>query len=176
AAGEATGVGGAALAVSEGRLSAFAVAGAQGRPVAAAAVRREQSRIRRQRRFATAMHRACPVPAAWPGWLDDATLVCRCEEVTYADLRDAHTALGATDARTLKMLARPGMGWCQGRVCGFATAGIAACLGGRPATAGDLRPLAGRTPAFPLPLGELSAPAEEPGTDRTPTTDAGHGG
>jgi len=87
--------------------------------------------------------------------------VCRCEEVTYGDLRHTHADLGATDARTLKMLARPGMGWCQGRICGYATAGIAACLGGRRATADDLRPLSGRTPAVPVRLGELAAVTEE---------------
>ena len=74
-----------------------------------------------------------------------------------SDLRRAHDDLGAIDARTLKMLARPGMGWCQGRICGYATAGIAACLGGRDATADDLRPLSGRTPAVPVRLGELAA-------------------
>lgn len=179
-AGEATGVGGAALSVSEGRLSALALAdslgharggsgsGAAAGSVAAAAaavgdapeIRRLQARVRRARRFAAAMHRTYPVPAAWPRSLTDSTVVCRCEEVTYGDLRRAHDDLGATDARTLKMLARPGMGWCQGRICGYATAGIAACLSGRPATAEDLRPLAGRTPAVPVRLGELADLAE----------------
>lgn len=177
-AGEATGVGGAALSVSEGRLSALALAAslghghsgtttgsgtAAGSDKAAgtpAGIRRVQGRIRRARRFATAMHRTYPVPAAWPRWLPDSTVVCRCEEVTYGDLRHAHDDLGATDARTLKMLARPGMGWCQGRICGYASAGIAACLAGRAVTADDLRPLSGRTPAAPVRLGELAAVAE----------------
>jgi D-hydroxyproline dehydrogenase subunit alpha len=193
-AGEATGVGGAALSVSEGRLSALALAASLGHPRAGsggnasadvastavsdaagvpAGIRREQARIRRGRRFAAAMHRTYPVPAAWPQWLPDATVVCRCEEVTYGDLRHAHADLGATDARTLKMLARPGMGWCQGRICGYATAGIAACLGGREATADDLRPLSGRTPAVPVRLGELAAVAETVTADQAggrPTT------
>ncbi|MFF1488819.1 NAD(P)/FAD-dependent oxidoreductase [Streptomyces sp. NPDC058319] len=178
-AGEATGVGGAALSVSEGRLSALALAASlgRGRPGAtagsgrtpgpagaaghAAGIRRVQGRIRRARRFAAAMHRTYPVPAGWPRWLPDSTVVCRCEEVTYGELRHAHDDLGATDARTLKMLARPGMGWCQGRICGYATADIAACLGGRTATADDLCPLSGRTPAVPVRLGELAALAED---------------
>lgn len=171
-AGEATGVGGAALSVSEGRLSALALAaslghaGAASGPAAASTagalvgIRRTRARIRRARRFAAAMHRTYPVPAAWPRWLPDATVVCRCEEVTYGDLRHVHADLGATDARTLKMLARPGMGWCQGRICGYATAGIAACLEGRRVTADDLRPLSGRTPATPVPLGELACLAD----------------
>lgn len=112
------------------------------------------------------MHRTYPVPAAWPQWLRDSTVVCRCEEVTYGELRHAVADLGATDAHTLKMLARPGMGWCQGRICGYATAGIAACPSGHPPTADDLRPLSGRTPAFPVPLGELAALAECATPDR----------
>jgi thioredoxin reductase len=197
-AGEATGVGGAALSVSEGRLSALALAASLGRGPAGAApgtgtdatgrdagtgagpgeaqapagaggaaeIRRLQGRIRRARRFAAAMHRTYPVPASWPRELPDSTVVCRCEEVTYGDLRHAHDDLGATDPRTLKMLARPGMGWCQGRICGYATAGIAACLGGRTATAADLRPLSGRTPAVPVRLGELAALAGDPAAPR----------
>jgi D-hydroxyproline dehydrogenase subunit alpha len=183
-AGEATGVGGAALAVAEGRLSALALAddlgprppvrqgaaadGALFADAAAtpdglrAAIRREQARVRRGRRFAAAMHRAYPVPAAWAEDLPDTTLVCRCEEVTCGDLRRAHTDLGATDPRTLKMLTRPGMGWCQGRICGFATAGISACLNGRPLAADDLRPLSGRTPAVPVTLAEVAAAGEDP--------------
>jgi NADP-dependent aldehyde dehydrogenase len=58
------------------------------------------------------------------------------------------------------------MGWCQGRICGYATAGIAACLGGRTATAADLRPLSGRTPAVPVRLGELAALAGDPAAPR----------
>ncbi|MCK2218806.1 FAD-dependent oxidoreductase [Actinomadura sp. ATCC 31491] len=160
-AGEATGVGGAALAVQEGRLSALGVARALGRPADPAHVVRLRAAIVRGRRFAAAMHRTYPVPRAWTGWLRDSTLVCRCEEVSYGELRAAHDELGAADPRTLKMLARPGMGWCQGRVCGFATAGIAACLAGRDATADDLRPMATRPLAAPVTLGELAALADE---------------
>jgi NAD(P)H-nitrite reductase large subunit len=157
-AGEATGVGGAALAVAEGRLAALALAA----PENAAAIRRLRARVRRARRFAAAMHRAYPVPAAWPQWLADDTVVCRCEEVRYGELRAAHEELGAADARTLKMLARPGMGWCQGRMCGFATAGLAACQQGRPVTESDLRALSTRTPAFPVPLSTLAALSDPP--------------
>ncbi|MBN6053119.1 FAD-dependent oxidoreductase [Nonomuraea sp. RK-328] len=156
-AGEATGVGGAVLATQEGRLSALALARSLGRPVAPGLIGRLRGAIGRGRRFAAAMHRTYPVPSAWTEWLEERTLVCRCEEVSYGDLRRAHDDLGADDPRTLKMLARPGMGWCQGRVCGFATAGIAACMNGRETTAEDLRPLSTRSLAAPVPLGELAA-------------------
>jgi len=64
---------------------------------------------------------------------------------------------GATDARTVKLLARPGMGWCQGRVCGYATARLTARLCGRPLTANDLQAFAERPLAVPLPLRTLAA-------------------
>ncbi|MEU8301355.1 NAD(P)/FAD-dependent oxidoreductase [Micromonospora sp. NPDC048909] len=160
-AGEATGVGGATLAVHEGRLSALALAAALGHPADPAVTRRLRGAVRRGRRFAAAMQRTYPVPGAWPQWLSETTLVCRCEEVSYGDLRRAYHDLGAEDARTLKMLARPGMGWCQGRVCGFATAAIAAQLSGRATTADDLRALATRSLAVPVPLGELADLADD---------------
>jgi thioredoxin reductase len=162
-AGEATGVGGAALAVAEGRLSAIVLSASLRRPAEAsreatvAVIRRSQRAIRRGRKFAAAMHRAYPVPGVWTEWLSESTPVCRCEEVSYGDLLRAHHDLGAEDPRTLKMLARPGMGWCQGRICGFASAEIAACLSRRETTAEDLRPLSTRSRAFPVTLGELAA-------------------
>lgn len=172
-AGEATGVGGAVLARQEGRLSALALARTLGRRADPALMGRLRRSIARGRRFAAAMHRTYPVPRAWTSWLRDETLVCRCEEVSYGDLRRAHDDLGADDPRTLKMLARPGMGWCQGRVCGFATAGVAACLSRRESTAGDLRPLSTRSLAAPVSLGELAALADEDpdGPDETPDED-----
>ena len=94
------------------------------------------------------------MPSGWPGWLDDDTTVCRCEEVTAGDIRHARDDLGADDQRTVKLLARPGMGWCQGRVCGYATACLAA--GGRSLDAADLRPLAGRPLCAPVSLGDLA--------------------
>ncbi|MBO3745418.1 FAD-dependent oxidoreductase [Streptosporangiaceae bacterium NEAU-GS5] len=148
-AGEATGVGGAALALAEGRLAALTLAGS-------GKTARLRRAVRRGRRFAAAMRRACPVPAEWTAWLTESTVVCRCEEVPYGELRRACHDLGADDARAVKMLARPGMGWCQGRMCGFATAAIAARLNGRVATADDLRAFAARVPAFPVALEDLA--------------------
>jgi NADP-dependent aldehyde dehydrogenase len=153
-AGEATGVGGARLAVREGALAALTAVEDAGLPPAPRRVNRLRRAIRRGRAFARAMHRAHPVPPGWSEWLDDDTTVCRCEEVTAGDIRYAHDELGADDQRTVKLLARPGMGWCQGRVCGFATATLAA--GDRELGAADLRPLAGRPLCAPVSLGDLA--------------------
>ena len=74
--------------------------------------------------------------------------------MTAGDIRRAREDLGADDQRTVKLLARPGMGWCQGRVCGYATACLAA--GDRALDAADLRPLATRPLCAPVSLGDLA--------------------
>ena len=158
AAGEVTGVGGALLAVAEGELAGAAAA----RVVATepALSRRELAALRRRgarlREFAEAMHGAHTVPAGWTAWLEETTIVCRCEDVTYGRIVQAVTDLGASDARTVKLLARPGMGWCQGRVCGFATANVTAMLCGRAVRPADLAAFAHRPLAAPVPLGDLA--------------------
>lgn len=155
-AGEATGVGGAKLAVLEGELAAMVVAVDRGRTVLAGRTVRLQRAIRRSRAFARAMHLSHPVPRHWAEWLTADTTVCRCEEVSYGQICHARDVLGAHDARTVKLVARPGMGWCQGRVCGFATAQLAAADSGRDLTAADLRPMAKRPLCGLISLGELA--------------------
>ncbi|MGV9297289.1 FAD-dependent oxidoreductase [Amycolatopsis sp. NPDC003676] len=153
-AGEATGVGGALLALAEGELAGLAVAMDQGRSVDHRRAGRLQRQVRRGRAFAAAMHRAHPLPAGWQDWLEPDTTVCRCEEVTVQDIRDA-CPLGAVDARTAKLLARPGMGWCQGRVCGFTSAKLAKGKGKR-LTVNDLAPMSKRSIAMPVSLERLA--------------------
>jgi thioredoxin reductase len=160
AAGELTGVGGATLSLTEGELAGSAAAGPSVFSVRErAALRRRRARLRA---FATTMHAAHSVPAGWATWLDERTLVCRCEEVPYAEVAAAVTDLGASDARTVKLLARPGMGWCQGRVCGYATADLTARLCGREVTRDDVLAFATRPLATPILLGDLATAAPEP--------------
>ncbi|MFG2621984.1 NAD(P)/FAD-dependent oxidoreductase [Streptomyces sp. NPDC048507] len=167
-AGETGGVGGAQLALTEGEIAAYAVA-AQAvaayapaarppatAPVPAALIRRRA----RLRAFAAAMAAAHRPGAGWTDWLSDATPACRCEEVPAGRIREAVDALGARDARTVKLLTRAGMGWCQGRMCGPA---VAALAGEEPAP--DRRPL-----SCPVPLSHLAAlpPDPVPGSGELP--------
>lgn len=157
-AGEVCGVGGAALALTEGEICGRAAAAWLGY-----AVDRIDDRLIRRRRahraFARAMHRAHPVPDGWRTWLDPTTVVCRCEEVTVAEVIEAVDRLGATDARTVKLLSRAGMGWCQGRMCGHAIGCLSSVATGLPA---DPRQLAERPVATPVPLGVLAADDGDP--------------
>ncbi|MEV7185213.1 NAD(P)/FAD-dependent oxidoreductase [Kitasatospora sp. NPDC093102] len=140
-AGETNGVGGADLALAEGELAAHAVAGARPR----AALLRRRARLRAFADLMAAAHRPGP---GWTGWLRPDTDVCRCEEVPVAAIREAVDELGAGDPRTVKLLTRAGMGWCQGRMCGPAVA----CLAGSGEPGPDRRPL-----GCPVPLSQLAA-------------------
>jgi NADPH-dependent 2,4-dienoyl-CoA reductase/sulfur reductase-like enzyme len=165
-AGEVCGVGGAALALVEGRIAGLhAAAAVTGRPVAPDALRPLHRRRARLRAFADLLPRAFPVRPGWRTWLAEDTLVCRCEEVPASAVRASVTALGATDARAAKLFARSGMGLCQGRVCGYATAALVAEACGRDVAADDLHAIARRPTAWPITLGVLAA---GDGTDRGP--------
>jgi hypothetical protein len=102
------------------------------------------------------MHAAHPVPGGLLDRLPDDVLVCRCEEVPAGAVRAAVTELAATDARTVKLLTRTGMGWCQGRICGAATAGLTAAACGRAVGEADLRATAERPLAAPGTLRSLA--------------------
>ncbi|MGI5256184.1 NAD(P)/FAD-dependent oxidoreductase [Streptomyces angustmyceticus] len=147
AAGEAGGVGGAELAFVEGEAAAHGIA----RRAVPDALRRRRDRLRRFARTMAAAHAPRP---GWTGWLREDTEVCRCEEVTAGRIREAVAGLGARDTRTVKLLTRAGMGWCQGRMCGPAVARLA----GEAGPPADRRPL-----ACPVVLGELAELAEEQG-------------
>lgn len=157
-AGEACGVGGARLSVVEGELAGLHAAYTTGGP---APDRQRLARLLKQRAaqrsFAAAMHQAFPVPDGWQTWLEPDTVVCRCEEVTAARIRAAVDDLGAVDPRAVKLYARPGMGLCQGRVCGYATACLVAAANRRKPSADDLLGMAARPVAQPLTLGALAA-------------------
>ena len=106
---------------------------------------------------ANAMHLAHPVPAGWQQQLRDDTIVCRCEEVPAGALRESRESMAGEDLRTQKGQNRAGMGWCQGRVCGFA---VSCMSGGADPLSNEvetsLAQSAKRPVAQPLPLGALA--------------------
>ncbi|MFJ6480485.1 NAD(P)/FAD-dependent oxidoreductase [Streptomyces sp. NPDC091682] len=138
-AGETGGIGGAQLALTEGELAAHSIAGA----LPGSRLTRGRARLRA---FADVMAAAHRPGEGWTGWLRDDAVVCRCEEVSAGRIREAVGDLGARDARSVKLLTRAGMGWCQGRMCGPA---VAALAGEEPVP--DRRPL-----SCPVPLRHLA--------------------
>lgn len=109
-AGEATGIGGADLALVEGRIAALSALGL------AIPARLRLARYRLQK-FATALQVSYPVGNGWQGWIALESKICRCEEVSLGEICASVSELSANDARTSKLFTRAGMGMCQGRIC-----------------------------------------------------------
>jgi NADPH-dependent 2,4-dienoyl-CoA reductase/sulfur reductase-like enzyme len=154
-AGDSGGIGGARAAALSGRLAAMEAARALGRltpeqrDAEAGRTRLERDRQLAPRAFLDALFPPRPAAA-----IDDATLLCRCEEVSAGRVRQAVT-LGCLGANQTKAFTRAGMGPCQGRVCGPSVhAVIAASRGVDPA---GVDPFRTRFPTKPLTLGELAA-------------------
>ena len=82
------------------------------------------------------------------------TIVCRCEEVTAAQMLEA-IDMGAAGPNQLKAFLRCGMGPCQGRLCGLTvTELIAVARGTTPDEVGYYRL---RPPVKPITLAELAS-------------------
>lgn len=149
AVGDGAGIHGALPAALAGRIAGRAAAMDCGRAVRG--LRRLQHAHRRATRFADAVSR---LNRFRPGMLDAMpaeTVVCRCEDVTRAEI-EAAVAAGARELNQLKSFTRCGMGPCQGRSCGEAAAELLAQHVGSRVAAGrwTMRP-----PLHPVPLEAL---------------------
>ncbi|GAA2042918.1 FAD/NAD(P)-binding oxidoreductase [Agromyces tropicus] len=153
AAGEITGIGGVDLALAEGAIAGAAAAGAE---PDRAAVRRRAAFTG----FAARIPAAHGIRPGWRDWLDDDTLVCRCEEVGVGRLRATAAETDGAGLRSLKLTTRAGLGACQGRVCGRTVEELLLDASGAdrfPDLAGtDRRPI-----AVPQRLGDLAAIVRE---------------
>jgi len=151
--GDGAGVSGAAAAAVSGRIAAIGVVHALGRidaatrDTAAAPLRAVVARHRAARRFLDALYR--PRSAH----LDDATIVCRCEEVTAGAIRDA-ARLGCLGCNQLKAFTRCGMGPCQGRMCAVTAAEVLAAARNVPVR--EIEPYRTRFPTKPVTVGEVA--------------------
>ena len=108
--GELTGIGGMDKALVEGEIAGLAAAG---RP-ASHLLRKRAA----QMHFAERLDVTFALRPELRALAEGATLVCRCEDVPHAALRDMR------NWREAKLHTRCGMGACQGRICGPATAAI----------------------------------------------------
>jgi hypothetical protein len=107
-AGEATGIGGLELSLVEGEIAGLAASG-----------KSEVARLlfpgrEKHRKFAELLNQTFALREELKELAAPETIVCRCEDVTFARLR-AHSSW-----RAAKLQTRCGMGPCQGRVCGGA--------------------------------------------------------
>jgi NADPH-dependent 2,4-dienoyl-CoA reductase/sulfur reductase-like enzyme len=129
-AGEPTGIAGLEAARLQGRIAGLACAGRKSLWL--------QKRAAVERGFGAGLEKAFVLRMELKLLAEPQTIVCRCEDVTLAQLAER---TGWTDA---KLQTRCGMGPCQGRICGPA---VETLLGWRPCSV--------RPPIFPVPLGAL---------------------
>jgi bacterioferritin-associated ferredoxin len=87
---------------------------------------------------------------------DDGLIICRCEHVTVARLREALLACDAHGVNSLKKQTRAGMGACQGRTCARLLERFLQAETGRLPS----EPYRTRPPVRGLPLKTLAAQAD----------------
>jgi NADPH-dependent 2,4-dienoyl-CoA reductase/sulfur reductase-like enzyme len=156
-AGDGAGIGGALAAEQAGRLAALEAARALGRIDAAERDRRAApakaalARERRVRPFLDQLFQ--PAPELISRLADD-TVVCRCEEVTAGQVREA-VGQGCTGPNQLKSFTRCGMGPCQGRQCGATVSQLIGHTLGRPVE--EVGAYRIRPPLKPISLTQLAA-------------------
>jgi NADPH-dependent 2,4-dienoyl-CoA reductase/sulfur reductase-like enzyme len=158
-AGDGGGIAGAQAAESTGRIAVLEAARALGRLTEedrdrrAAAERRKLARLLRGRPFVDTLYgpRLTRRPPA------DDTMVCRCEEVTAGQVRQA-VREGCQGPNQAKSYLRCGMGACQGRFCGLTVSQIIAAERG--VSMDEVGYYRIRPPLKPIELGALAETAE----------------
>lgn len=158
-AGDGGGIAGAKAAEIAGRIAALRVAEEAGHltqnardqratPLLAALAHERAARPFLDTAYPPCAEALCPA---------DATVICRCEEVTAGAIR-SYAGLGCLGPNQAKAFGRTGMGPCQGRYCGLTVTALLAETNGRtPDETGYFRI---RPPLKPVTLGELAAMAD----------------
>jgi NADPH-dependent 2,4-dienoyl-CoA reductase/sulfur reductase-like enzyme len=154
-AGDGGAIGGAQVALLEGRLVGLAIAARSGKVDAqqlqqlVAPYRKRLRRQRAARPLIDALYRPQQqnrIPA-------DEVIVCRCEDVSAGAIRQ-HVELGCLGPNQTKAFGRCGMGPCQGRLCGLSVTEIIAEH--RKVPAADVGYYRIRSPLKPITLAQLS--------------------
>jgi NADPH-dependent 2,4-dienoyl-CoA reductase/sulfur reductase-like enzyme len=154
--GDCTGLGGAPAAEAEGVIAGSAVARSLGfapAPGQERAVRRARARLALDRRFQAGLWSLFRAPHLLTEQATPETVICRCEELTLADLSaelaEAHSSIG-----TIKRATRAGMGRCQGRYCGPLLTALGA--GGQGIPIDESAHWAPRPPVKPIRIADVS--------------------
>lgn len=150
AAGEITGIGGVDLALAEGEIAGYHAANAAKAPASASRRRRVFAG------FARRIESAHGIRPGWTGWLEDSTIVCRCEEISLGTIRTTAQGTESESLRSLKLSTRAGLGICQGRMCGRTVEHLL-CTFAADGSMHDDATFDRKPLASPLRLGELAS-------------------
>jgi hypothetical protein len=117
-AGDSSGVEGRDAAVIKGRLAALHMAAKLER-ISSSHMKQQMERFRKDyfqiRQYAAALNQVFSLPSGALDAMDKETIICRCEQVTLADVLDG-IEKGYRNINEIKRT-RAGMGICQGRMC-----------------------------------------------------------
>jgi len=147
-AGDGAGLGGAIVASYEGRIAGLNAAVELGYVANSKVypVRSTHQKLNRLRKFRTAMDAMWPFRDGLYDVIQDDTLICRCEEIPYSEIKAA-IAAGAGHVNEIKAWTRAGMGMCQGRFCEMTIAHLLNAETGNPVEKYTVRP-----PVKPIPI------------------------
>jgi thioredoxin reductase len=151
-AGDGAGIGGAEVALAEGRLAGLLAAVRTRRAASDREVGRQRAALARLHAVRDAIAALWTPPRSFAELLTPETIACRCEEVTVADVTSAIGA-GFDTADPLKAVTRVTMGRCQGRNC---VATISEMLArARQVPVAHVEPPRARPPARPIAAADL---------------------
>ncbi|WP_443797780.1 (2Fe-2S)-binding protein, partial [Burkholderia vietnamiensis] len=138
-----------------GEVAALDVAAALGVLDRHAQAERERPLLRARRRHLAVrpLLDALYTPPAMLRRPDGDTIVCRCEEITAAEIRGL-AALGCPGPNQMKAFTRCGMGPCQGRWCSTTVGELIADVQRR--DVGDVGHYRIRAPIKPVTVGEMA--------------------
>ena len=156
-AGEVGGIGGADVALEEGRIAGLAAARALGRTEADGNRKEQEARKRlaRAREFSEVTAGMMQLKPALIDLVTEDTILCRCENVTAKEVTGAIGREGDFTLRGVKIHTRAGMGPCQGRMCSHLIARLIAKKTGM--SVGAILPDTAQAPIKPIPLRALVA-------------------
>jgi NADPH-dependent 2,4-dienoyl-CoA reductase/sulfur reductase-like enzyme len=166
AAGEVLGIAGARPAMLSGELAGMSAAESLGFLATRTGIRSKLKTLQRDRHFGHGLGRLFSPNSVLASLVRESTVLCRCEEVTFGEIRKAYSD-GARSAYESKIWTRAGMGRCQGRMCRMSVTHMLARESGR--TVEQIGFNRSRVPIRPTHIADVFA-AMENGTPDAMTT------
>ena len=126
--GDCAGIGGAKMAMLEGKVAALDIAKQSGQinpsnfGSSLSHIKRD---LNREKKFARMLGDVFSIPQGLFSLAQDDTIICRCEQISLSEIYEA-ISFGTQSVTDIKNITRAGMGNCQGRTCGSILAQILA--------------------------------------------------
>jgi len=153
-AGDGASVLGYPAAIAQGRITGLAVSRELGvlEEEGWSEIQDLNRQLKKLEKFGSALRDLSAPRAGLFDSITDDTIICRCEEITFKDIKQAILSNNVTDVNHLKRITRSGMGHCQGRYCGQFIGKIISLL---TKTESDPGVFTVRYPVKPIPLESL---------------------